>query len=84
MKTYLDKIAINLNKGSEVDTQKIVDDLKNMFKQAIDVSEDIGVAFKLWKLIYKAIVEAEEAGLLSASANRQFHSADAWVKSYII
>lgn len=84
MKTYLDKIAINSSKGAEVDNQKIVDDLKNMFKQAVDVSGDIGLAFKLWKLIYKAIVEAEEAGLLSASANRQFHSANSWVKSYII
>lgn len=74
----------NNNNNSNFDKKRAISDLKRMFKQTIDIVEDMDKAFTLWKVVYQGVVEAEAQGLLTTSATRSFHTTNTWVKPYII
>ncbi|VVT45462.1 uncharacterized protein SAPINGB_P000758 [Magnusiomyces paraingens] len=61
-----------------------LDDLRGMFKQAVDVEGDLSVAFVLWKVLYQGVLDAEANGLLSTSASRPFHLANTWIEPFVL
>lgn len=61
-----------------------IEDLRGMFRQSVDVEEDLKKAFTLWREVYNGVLDAEKAGLLTTSAAISFHEAQKWVESYAI
>lgn len=68
--------------GGPFNKTTALDDLRSMFKQAVDVEGDLSVAFVLWRVLYEGVLEAESKGLLSTSASRPFHAANTWMEPF--
>lgn len=87
MKSYLDKINTTptgpaTSQGDTITAAQ--NELVSMFKQAVDVSDDLSKAFKLWDSVVAGVKEAQALGLVTASVAGPFQAADAWVKPYVI
>lgn len=85
MKSYFDKINSSNPTDAEIPdmikTSKT--ELTTMFKQAVDVLNDLSSAFSLWNFVYAGVVEAETQGLVSSTVASQFKSTNDWVKPYV-
>ncbi|CAN6643242.1 post-transcriptional regulator Mkt1p [Trichomonascus vanleenenianus] len=73
-KSFLDEVA----SGSSVTDAR--DGLADMFKQAVNVPQDIQRAFKLWDCVNAGVKKASELGLIDAAQAKEFAAADDWLK----
>lgn len=84
-KSYFDKINSSNPTSAEIPgvIKAAKSELTTMFKQAVDVLDDLSTAFALWDLVHAGVVEAETQGLISSTVASQFKSTGDWVKPYI-
>lgn len=85
VKSYLEELVLGQSSDKTISTttkSEAKDNIKSIFKQAVDVSKDIEKAFTLWDLLYGAVKSASEKNLLSKLVQDEFESANTWLSSF--